>query len=157
MKLIITGTPGTGKTALAKELAKLLNYRVLNEHDFCKKNRIGKKDKSGELIVPIREFEKKLKKFLKTEKNIILEGHLLCETKLPADNVILLHCNSIELEKRLKKKGYSKLKILENVFCEQNDYCKKLVFKNFGKKTVLGVESGKKPSQLAKQILKKLK
>ena len=105
MKLIITGTPGTGKTAVAKELARKLGWKVINERKFCLKKKIGKMEK-GELEVPIGKLGKELRKEFKKSKNLILEGHLLCETKLAADLAIVLHAGPKILEERLREKEY---------------------------------------------------
>ena len=45
MRIIITGTPGTGKTAIAEILGRKIKHKALNEKDFCGKKRIGKIDK----------------------------------------------------------------------------------------------------------------
>ncbi|MBT4597259.1 MAG: AAA family ATPase, partial [Candidatus Diapherotrites archaeon] len=65
MRLIITGSPGTGKTTLAKSLGEKLNLTVLNEKDFALKNGIGSFNEENELEIPIKEFEEKANAFLK--------------------------------------------------------------------------------------------
>ncbi|HIH33016.1 MAG: AAA family ATPase [Candidatus Diapherotrites archaeon] len=155
MKILITGTPGTGKSAVAKELGRKLGWKVINEREFCLRKKIGKRE-NGELEVPIGKLGKELRKEFKKSKNLILEGHLLCETKLAADLAIVLHASVKELEERLWEKGYGELKILDNIFCEQTGYCSKKALKNYGKKQVLELENGKGIKEIAARILKEI-
>ena len=90
MNLLITGTPGCGKTTLAKNIGKKLKMKIINEKDFALKNSIGSFDDSNELVIPLKEFEKAANKFLSKNNNIILEGHVSCEAKLKVDFVILI-------------------------------------------------------------------
>lgn len=148
---LITGTPGTGKTSLAKVLGKMLKAEVLNDAEFCLKQKIGSKNSFGELEVEPEKLQKTLKSFLSgKKKNLILEGHLFCEVKFSADFAILLHCSAKNLEKRLLKKGYSMEKACDNIFCEETGYCKKMVLKNFPKAKLLELECDKNPKLLAK-------
>ncbi|MBI2530361.1 MAG: AAA family ATPase [Candidatus Diapherotrites archaeon] len=156
MRIIITGSPGTGKTAVAKLLGKRLKCAVLNEHDFCMRKGIGKFEGS-ELIVPLGKLRKALNAELKRRRNIIAEGHLLCEIKLGADAAVLLRLHPELLEARLEKRGYNAEKIQDNVFCEGIDYCKKHLHRNFGKGKIIEVSAHGTAKETANIILNKLK
>jgi adenylate kinase len=145
MRLLITGTPGCGKTTLAKMLGEKLGLTVINEKDFAIKNLIGKFNEENELEIPLEEFEKKANKFLKKTDNVIFEGHVACETKLSVDKVILITVHPEELEARLEQRNYSFQKIMDNVFCEGIDYCKKHVQRNYSKSKVIIIESAQNP------------
>lgn len=126
MLVIITGTPGTGKTAISKELAKLMKTEVLEVKEIIQKyknKRLFFKNKDNEMIVDISKLRKIIVKEIKNKRNIIVDSHLLCEMKLPADFVFVLRTEPKELARRLRKRKYSKIKIEENVLCEMLDYC----------------------------------
>ncbi len=141
MRIVITGTPGCGKTTLARSIGEKLNLKVVNEKDFALKNSIGFFNDSNELEIPLKEFEKKANSFLAKEINIVFEGHVLCEMKLKADKVILIKIDPEELELRLEQRHYSIDKIMDNVFCEGIDYCKKHVMRNYSKKKIIFINS----------------
>jgi len=158
MRIIITGSPGTGKTSAAKVLAKKMRCRVVNEKDFALEKGIGKWDeKAKELVIPLPQFAKALNELLEKEKNIIIEGHLLCELKLNADFAVLIKVQPEELEQRLRKRGYSEEKVQDNVFCEANDYCQKALQRNFSNEKLLAVQSGKNLKETLDKIVKGLK
>lgn len=141
MNFLITGTPGCGKTTLAKNLAKKLKLKTINEKDFALKNGIGEFNEENELEIPIKEFEKKANKFLEKNKGIIFEGHTLAEMKLAVDKVILIKIDPEELEARLLNRNYTDEKIMDNVFCEGIDYIKKKVLKNYKKSKIIEIKS----------------
>jgi adenylate kinase len=156
MRLIITGSPGTGKTTLAKSLGEKLNLTVLNEKDFALKNSIGSFNEENELEIPIPEFEKAANAFLKKTDNVIFEGHVVCEAKLAVDKVILIRVDPEELEMRLENRGYSMEKMMDNVFCEGIDYCKKQVIKNYPKEKIIEITSKASISGTIKAVLNAL-
>jgi adenylate kinase len=145
MLIAITGTPGCGKSTLAKNLASYSGYTYLNEKDFALQNKIGVFTDENELEIPVPEFTKKLNIFLKNKKNFIIEGHVICESKLKVDKIIVIKINPEELELRLEKRGYSTQKIMDNVFCEGIDYCNKHVKKNYSKTKIIQIASAQNP------------
>jgi len=145
MRLIVTGTPGCGKTTLAKMLGENFKLKVINEKDFALQNKIGKFNDEGELEIPLKEFEKKANLFLKKHDNVLLEGHVLCETKLSVDKVILVTIDPEELELRLEKRNYNAGKIMDNIFCEGIEYCKKHIQRNYPKNKIITIYSKQTP------------
>jgi len=154
MKIIITGTPGTGKTVIAGKLGKKLEYKVINEKDFALKTKSGKK-KGKEIEIDTKKFEKKINEFLKEKDNLVLEGHVLCEMKINVDKIFVLRTKREILEKRLKKKKYNEVKIQDNLFCEEIDYCSKKALKNY--KKVTEIMNEKTLNSSIQKIIKKIK
>ena len=156
MKILITGTPGTGKTLVAKELGKLLKARVINEKDLALEKKIGTWDhENDELEIPLE----KLKKAVEEEfgkKDVILEGHVLCEVPLDLDLVIVLRVHPEILELRLENKGYHAEKIQDNVFCEGIDYCKKHALKSYVKEKVVEVRNEKNIKETTANIIQEI-
>jgi adenylate kinase len=141
MNFLITGTPGCGKTTLAKNLAKELKLKVINEKDFALQNKIGSFNDENELEIPLDELKKAANNYLKENKGIIFEGHTFSEIKLNVDKVILIKIDPEELELRLLKRNYTDEKVMDNVFCEGIDYIKKKVLENYKKEKIIEINS----------------
>jgi adenylate kinase len=131
MKVIcVSGTPGTGKTTLAKFLSKKKDYTLIDVNQVIKQNKLNNKyDKKRKCnIIDIKKLNKTLIKLIKQnkkdKKNIIIDSHL--SHYLPKKYVDLCIITKTELkilEKRLKKRKYSKAKIRENLDSEIFDVC----------------------------------
>ncbi len=147
--IIVTGTPGTGKTTLSKRLAQSLNlhyldvnlmikkYNLSEGYDKKRETKIIDTKKLNKAIIKeisnynknssnIKTSKKSAKNNLKTKKpdGIIIDSHL--SHYLPkkyADLCIVAKCNLKILQKRLKKKKYRKDKIRENLDAEIFDIC----------------------------------
>ncbi len=158
MKLAITGTPGTGKTVVAKQLSLALKCQSVNEKEFALENGLGKFDvQSNELVIDVKKLEKALNKWLEKQKKVIIEGHLLCETKLGVDFVVLLRVEPEMLEERLIRRSYSEEKVQDNVFAEGIDYCKKHVYRNYPPGKIIELFSQKTIKDTTDIILSELK
>jgi len=123
----ISGVGGTGKTGVAKLLAKALNkkiksrkqkYKLIVLNTLAKRTKayIGYDKARKSNIVSIAKLKKEVKKLAKQHENIILEG--LFAHMLPADIVVVLRCDPRVLERRLRKKYKWPTKIKENVEAE---------------------------------------
>ncbi|RLI79028.1 NMP kinase [Archaeoglobales archaeon] len=114
MKVALTGTPGCGKSEVAREL-KRMGYRIVRIEELARNfDCVIKED--DEIVVDIKKLAKE---FAKTDFDGIVEGHL--SHLLNPDITIVLRCNPLILKKRLEKRGWNANKILENVEAELVD------------------------------------
>jgi len=159
MRIIITGSPGVGKSSAARGLGKKIKHKVLNEKAFALDRGIGKWNaEENELVIPLQAFARELNRLFAREKKVIVEGHLLCELRLPkADFVVIIRLHPELLEARLEARGYKADKVQDNVFCEGIDYCKKHVMRNYKRGKVVEVQSGKTIKETIGNIIKGLK
>lgn len=120
--MVVTGSVGTGKTFIAKKLAKDKNLGYLSINSVIDKYKLSKGyDKKRKCkIVDVNKLVKVLVKIIKeSKKNLIIDGHL--SHYIPGKYVkecIVTKCDIKELKKRLEKRKYSKDKIRENLDVE---------------------------------------
>jgi adenylate kinase len=139
MRIVITGTPGTGKTTIAKVLGKELGLPIIHINDYVKKHKLVLRKTDHTLMVDTKKLKKRLEK-----ENGIIEGHLACEFGLPRTRVIVLRRHPRLLQKHYKKKRYSKQKQRDNLVCEALDYCTILAETNYKKRNVFDVDTSKR-------------
>ncbi len=144
MIIVISGTPGTGKTYIAKKLSKKLRYDILEVSKFIKDNKIGKYNKRLRTIdVDINKLNKEIIKIIKKNKNLIIDGHL--SHYLPrkyVDLCIIIKCDLKILEERLKKRGYNQQKIKDNLEAEIFDSILDEAYKS--KHNIIVIQNSKK-------------
>ena len=149
--IIISGTPGTGKSTLAKVLSKKLKYQELDLKPIIKKISEGyDKEKECE-IIDIKKFNKEIIERI-NKRNLIIASHLIHNLpKKYVDLCIITKCDLKELKKRLHKRKYSPSKVKENLECEIFDVC----LGEAKKHKVLVVDTSKKID--IKELTKKIK
>ncbi len=121
MIIAITGTPGTGKTAVAELLARKTGWKLVKLNELAKE----KDFYSGYdpvRHVPIIDVKKLKVEVRKMKGNLILEAHYSHE--FPSDLVIVLRANPGVLRERMEKKGWRAEKVEENVQAEIMEECK---------------------------------
>ncbi len=127
MIICVTGTPGTGKTGIAKRLAETLDLEYIDVNSLIKKNKLhdGYDKKRKCYIVDEKKLAKavikeigKIKK-TKQKKACVIDSHL--SHYLPpkyVDFCVVTVCEISVLKMRLESRGYSKEKIKENLESE---------------------------------------
>lgn len=128
MKAIaVSGTPCTGKTTLAKKIAKQTGGKYVDVNEVVKKHKLseGYDRKRKSKIVDVKKLNKALTGMIKeSKKTLVIDSHL--SHYLPKQHVkmvVICKCNIRELRARLKKRGYSKEKVEENIEAEIMDVC----------------------------------
>lgn len=125
--IVVSGTPGTGKTTLAKAIAKKFKLNYVDVNDVIKKLKLSESyDKKRHCkVVDSDKLSVALSKMVSaTNDNLIIDSHLshYVPSKL-VDLCIVTKCDVKLLEVRLKDRGYDKNKIRENLDCEIFDTC----------------------------------
>lgn len=128
--IIVTGTPGTGKTTVAKRLAKQKKAVYLDVNTIIKQYKLNKNysKKWKSYMVDVDKLNKILIKIIqehrKREQSLVIDSHL--SHYLPkkyVDLCIVAKCSLKKLRQRLKKRKYSEKKIRENMDAEILDVC----------------------------------
>lgn len=127
---IVTGTPGTGKTTVAKKYAEKNKAVYINVNEVIRKEKIAKSHdkKRYAKIIDIKRLNTILIKIIKEARkkrvSLVIDSHL--SHYLPAkyvDLCIVAKTTLKKLKARLQKRWYSKEKIRENMDCEIFDIC----------------------------------
>lgn len=125
-RVIISGTPGTGKTSISKLLTQKINARMISLSKLAISNNltIGYDLKRETSVIDAKKIILQVHKIIETCINqnievIIIESHFsdIIPNNL-IDYAIVLRCHPDELIRRLKDRNYKKEKILENVQAE---------------------------------------
>jgi adenylate kinase len=140
-RIVVTGSPATGKTAVARALAEKLGITCVGVNEFAVKNKLYRREKGAkELVVDISRVAPKLRILLHKLDGYVVEGHLACEFALPCDAVAVLRCNPSLLKRRYAKRKYAKKKSDENLLAEMLDYCLVAAEDNYGREKIVQVD-----------------
>ncbi|MBN1194906.1 MAG: adenylate kinase family protein [Methanomicrobiaceae archaeon] len=113
MMTCITGTPGTGKTAVAECLADR-GHKVIHIRDTITPYVLEEDDERDTLVIDTDRWASAFPRH-----DGIVEGHLA--HMLSCDAVVILRCRPDELRVRLSHRGYREEKIRENSEAEALD------------------------------------
>jgi adenylate kinase len=128
--VIVTGTPGTGKSTLARKISKQFGHIYIDVNDVVKQHKLSEgfdKKRDTKIVDEIKLAKvlgSMIKEAKKNKQKIIIDSHMShCVDPKLVGLCIVTKCDLKTLEKRLKKKGYNKAKIDENIECEIMDIC----------------------------------
>jgi len=151
MIILITGTPGTGKSTVVSLLSTKLGYEKLNVSSFLIQNKV------------FSEYDELRNSYVIDEDKAIellastIKDNIVIETIYPsliskADKVVVLRRDPRVLYKELKERGWNELKVAENVMAEALG-----VISNEAKESFSNVceidTTNKKPKEVVEQLL----
>jgi adenylate kinase len=159
MNIALTGTPGTGKSTVSKQLRKS-GYTVhdLNEIVISNGLTISYDESRETQEVDLEGLNNYIKHNIITKNNgpssdfIFFEGHLahLIDN---VELVIVLRCHPDELNKRLNEKDWNKLKIRENLEAETVDTITIECVIRFGENKVFEIDTTSKTQDKIQDII----
>lgn len=120
--IAISGTPGTGKTAIGLLLANQLKFQFIDLSQIIKEQElIVGTDLTRETLVadPTALREHILQILNQSTEQLVVVGHFVDELQDELlEAIIVLRCNPLILAQRLRERQWSDAKILENLQAE---------------------------------------
>ncbi len=161
--ILITGTPCTGKTTLAKKLAQELEARYVNLTDLAKTEHLtlGTDEERQTTIIDEDKMRKKLAEIIKetTDKDIIVDGHYAAAVtpKRAVTQVFVLRRNPLQLREFMQECGFNTQKQNENLTAEILDVCLVEALRSQSAKKVCEIDAtNKTPDETLSEIRKVL-
>ena len=144
--IIITGTPGVGKTTISQALAKRLNGTHINVSTLVQQEHLieGRDEQRDTVIVDSLRLSNRLQQIIaRQSETIILDTHYTSDsfTQLDITLVVVIRLDPDELKKRLQARKYNEKKIFENVAAEILDVCLLDVIQHFEKHLVTEINA----------------
>jgi adenylate kinase len=116
--IVVTGTPGTGKSTVAKTLASRYGLRYVNVSEFAISHKLYTEydEETRSYVIDEEKLSEELEKFIGKEGAVV-------ETIYPslvrsADRVLVLRRNPKDLWEELERRGWPIRKVAENVEAE---------------------------------------
>ena len=148
MRVVITGTPGTGKTTATERLDHEVVH--LNERIRADGLDTGTDESRESLVADMDAVAAALDEREKDEIELV-ESHLA--HRLPADRVVVLRCHPDELGERLAARGESERTVEENRESEALDVILAEAVENHGLDSVYEIDATERtPEETAAEI-----
>ena len=158
--IYIGGTPGVGKTTVAKEVARKLGIRYVNVAELAvSEGLIASYDAERRAhVIDEKAVKRRLRK-LASEGDAVVDTHVA--TAVPpelVDVAVVLRLDPRELKKRLEARDYPPAKVMENVQAEILDSCLIEAVETFGVERTFEIDTtGKSTKQVVEEILRVVK
>ena len=159
--LIITGTPGTGKTVLARLVATKQKAELVNLGELIKKEKLYREyDRSRRsYIIDGKRLRKSLLNLFNSYRgnDLVIETHWLGNfmPKRPGMTAVVIRTDPLVLAARLRRRGWDKKKIWENVEAELIDLSLYESLKLLGRRRVYQIDATRKrPGEILRVVSK---
>lgn len=126
--ILVTGTPGVGKTAVSRLLASRLNGLHIDLAELVKQEGLisGVDETRETLIADMEKVSQRMRDIMRDcEEDIVVDGHYAVDV-VPAEDVRLvfvLRRHPDELKTFMEKRGFGNRKLWENLVAEILDVC----------------------------------
>ena len=125
-RILITGTPSVGKTTIAKELAKNIEYNYIDVAKIIIDEKLykGEDRDRGSIIVDTNKARRFFSSFLSKIEKAVLDSHVVdIFPKRLISKVIVLRAHPLLILKRGIMRGWSIKKSIENAQAELLGVC----------------------------------
>jgi adenylate kinase len=154
VRVVVTGTPGTGKTSAVETLedegeCRESGLEVVHLNDLIKSEDLWNErdDERDSLVADLDAVAERLEE----KDDLLVESHLAHH--LDADKVVVLRCHPEELERRLTERGESEAKAEENAESEALDVILSEAVNAHGVENVYEIETtDRTPAAVADEI-----
>jgi adenylate kinase len=155
MRIALTGTPGTGKTSVARILRES-GYDVIDLNDVAASfGFLGPYDRRRRTRdVDLKALARHLARALPKKGRVFLEGHFA--HLLPVERAIVLRCSPAVIRRRLARRGYPAAKIRENCLAEALDEITIEAVGKLGKSRVCEIETTKQSARNVAAVIRRL-
>lgn len=153
--ILIFGTPGVGKTTLAKQFAKAFKIRHVELIDLIEETGffIGYDVFRDAMIIDDERIAAHLEFLARKGVSFCYSGVELYLDSSLVSVIIVLHCDGHELRKRLRQRDYSSQKIEENVQAENLGVVEGWVRDHYPSDKIISVDStGKTPTETFNEV-----
>ncbi len=160
--VVVTGTPGVGKTVISSILASKLNASHIDLGELVKRKKLwSSEDKTRRtLIADMPKLSKRVQEMIAhSERDVVLDGHYAVDV-VPAQNVhivFVLRRELDELKRAMEKRGFEGKKLKENLAAEVLDVCLYNAVKVCGVENVCEINvSGRKADDVVDEVVEVL-
>jgi adenylate kinase len=155
MRIALTGTPGTGKTAVARIL-RSMGEEVLDLNDAAQGfGLLGPYDRRRRTReVDLKGLRRLVGRLHPGKGRLFLEGHYA--HLLPVERAVVLRCAPATLRRRLSRRGYPRSKVRENTLAEALDEITIEAVARLGKSRVCEIETTKQSVRNVAAIIRRM-
>lgn len=157
--LIITGTPGVGKSSVSELLAPRIDARSISLGALVAKEELHVEvdRKRGTLVADMKRLRERVEEMIANSVgDIVVEGHYAVDVVRPEDVhlVFVLRRDPQELERVLRERLYGEEKVRENLAAEILDVCLYDAVNRCGVNSVCEVDvTGRKVEDVVEEIV----
>jgi len=157
--ILVMGTPGVGKTVVARMLASRLGANYVNLGELVERENLilGVDEERGTPIADTGKVSKRFRKIIEaSDRDVIVDGHYATDV-IPAEKVHLvfvLRRDPYELKELMERRGFGERKLWENLAAEILDVCLWDAAKACGSDKVCEVDASRKSaSEVVEEIV----
>jgi adenylate kinase len=146
--ILITGTPGVGKTALAKSLSKRSGFKLVELSRVVRNEKLSTRFDTVRktYVVDEEKLRKRLEALSRSSEKIVLPTHLVGRflPKVSVKLALVLRLDPVVLYKRLRARRWTKSKAWENTEAEILDVCLQDSLSLLGPRKVYEIDTTRK-------------
>lgn len=150
--IFVTGTPGVGKSRLARSLSNKHGYKLVELSQLVKKERLYTRfdrDRKS-YVIDERRLRQRLKTISRSADKLVITSHMVGGF-LPKSLIgvaLVLRLDPLILYRRLRNRGWSRHKAWENTEAEIVDLTLQETLKLLGEKRVFEIDTTRRSAAL---------